>query len=118
MDYKGRYREAVGSLMWLSNNTRPDIADAVRAASRHNGNPTPEDWRKVLRIFEYLNSTVDLGITYERGSSEKLVAFSDADYAKFDDRRSVSGGAILFCCAVVVFFLKDTEKRHAFYYAD
>ena len=71
VDYKGRYREAVGSLMWLSNNTRPDIADAVRAASRHNENPTPEDWRKVSQIFEHLNSTVDLGITYERGSSEK-----------------------------------------------
>ncbi|CAM9968957.1 unnamed protein product [Sphacelaria rigidula] len=62
-DYKGRYREAVGLLMWLSNNTRPDITNVVRAASGHNENPTPEDWRKVLRIFEYLNSTVDLDIT-------------------------------------------------------
>ncbi|CAM9690706.1 unnamed protein product [Sphacelaria rigidula] len=51
-DFEGTYREAVGSLMWLSIKSRPDIADAVRAASRHNENPTPEDWRKVLRIFE------------------------------------------------------------------
>ncbi|CAM9775940.1 unnamed protein product, partial [Sphacelaria rigidula] len=80
--------------MWLSINTRPDIADAVRAASRHNKNPTPKDWRKVLRISEYLKTTVDLRITYARGSSDELVAYADADYAKFDDRRSVSGGAI------------------------
>ncbi|CAM9845102.1 unnamed protein product, partial [Sphacelaria rigidula] len=52
--FRRRYCEAVGSLIWLSNNTRPDIADAVRAASRHNENPTAEDWRKVLRVFEYL----------------------------------------------------------------
>ena len=51
-------------LMWLSINTSPDIADAVRAASRHNENPTPEGWRNVLRIFEYLKTTADLGITY------------------------------------------------------
>ncbi|CAM9372171.1 unnamed protein product [Sphacelaria rigidula] len=68
-DFEGRYREAMGSLMWLSINTRPDIADAVRAAFHHNKNPTPEDWRKVLRIFEYLKTTIDLGITYARGSS-------------------------------------------------
>ncbi|CAM9865370.1 unnamed protein product [Sphacelaria rigidula] len=42
-DFRGRYREAVGSLIWLSSNTRPDIADAVRASSRHNENPTAED---------------------------------------------------------------------------
>ncbi|CAN0066305.1 unnamed protein product [Sphacelaria rigidula] len=42
-NFEGRYRETVGSLVWLSINTRPDIADAVRAASRHNENPTPED---------------------------------------------------------------------------
>ena len=73
-DFVGRYREAVGSLMWLSINTRPDIADTVRAASRHNENPTPRDWRRVLRIFEYLKTTVDLGITCVRGSSDELVA--------------------------------------------
>ena len=96
--------------MWLSINTRPDIADAVRAASRHNENPTPSDWRKVLRIFEYLKTTVDLGITYEKGSSDELVAYADSDYAKFEDRRSVSGGAIFFCGAVVGFFSR-TQKN-------
>ncbi|CAM9112214.1 unnamed protein product, partial [Sphacelaria rigidula] len=95
-DFRGRYCEAVGSLMWLSSNARPDIADAVRAASRHNENPTAEDGRKVLRGFEYLRTTIGFGITYVRGSSDKLVAYADADYAKLDDRRPVSEGAISF----------------------
>ena len=42
-------REAVGSLMWLSTMTRPDISNAVRAAPRHFHTPrqaiesSPED---------------------------------------------------------------------------
>ncbi|CAN0104782.1 unnamed protein product [Sphacelaria rigidula] len=49
-DLRGRYRKAVGSLTWVSTDDRPDIAYAVRAASRQNKNPTPEDWRNMLRI--------------------------------------------------------------------
>ena len=30
------YREAVGPLMWLSNMTRPDISNAVRAVACHS----------------------------------------------------------------------------------
>ncbi|CAN0103649.1 unnamed protein product [Sphacelaria rigidula] len=96
--------------MWLSSNTRPDIADAVRAASRHNENPTAEDWRKVFRDFEYLRAAVDLGITFIRGSSDELVAYVDADCAKFDDRRSESEGAIFFRGAVVGFFSRTQRN--------
>ncbi|CAN0004810.1 unnamed protein product, partial [Sphacelaria rigidula] len=53
------------------------------------------------RIFEYVNSTVGLGITYERGSSEELLTYADVDYVNFDGRCSVSGGAIIVCGVVV-----------------
>ena len=31
----GLFRELVGRLMWLANQTRPNIANAVRAVARH-----------------------------------------------------------------------------------
>ena len=34
------YREAVGSLVWLSTMTRPDISIAVRGVLRLSNNPT------------------------------------------------------------------------------
>ncbi|CAN0027044.1 unnamed protein product, partial [Sphacelaria rigidula] len=45
-----------------------------------------------------------------RDSSDEWVAYADADDATFDDRRSVSGGAIFFCAAVVGFFSR-TQKN-------
>ena len=37
------YKEAVGSLLYLANGTRPDINYAVNVVSRHQINPTQED---------------------------------------------------------------------------
>ena len=33
------FREVVGSLMWIANQTRPDISNAVRAVARHFHEP-------------------------------------------------------------------------------
>ena len=50
------YREAVGSLLYLSEGTRPDIAYAVNALSKTQNNYTTEDWVKVKRVFRYLKA--------------------------------------------------------------
>ena len=51
------YREAVGSLMWLSTMTRPDISNAVRAVARHSHNATDRHSKAVLKIMAYLHGT-------------------------------------------------------------
>ena len=89
------YREAVGSLMWLSTMTQPDISNAVRAVARHSHNPTDRHWKEVLKIMAYLHGTRGVGLTVVRGSEFELTVHSDADYAdKWNDRRSVSGTVI------------------------
>ena len=95
------YREAVGSLMWLSIMTRADISNAVRAVARHSHNPTERHWKAVLKIMD-LHGTRFLGLTFLRGSGLDLNAYSDADYAdKANDRRSVSGTVITLGGAAV-----------------
>ena len=84
------YREAVGSLMWLSTMTRPDISNAVHTVARHFHNPTDRYWNAVLKIMAYLHGTRGMGSTFVRSSGLDLTAYSDADYAdKSNDRRSV-----------------------------
>ena len=65
-------REAVGSLMWLSTMTRPDITNAVRAVARYAHEPTERLWQAIVKISLYLNGTKSLGITYVQGSGLSL----------------------------------------------
>ena len=85
-------REAVGSLMWLSIMTRPDITNAVLAVACYAHEPTERLWQAIMKIWSYLNGTKSLGITYVRGSGLSLNMYADADGASKDnDRRSVTG---------------------------
>jgi len=106
------FRELVGSLMWLSVSTRPDISNAVRSVARYSSAPKAIHWKAALGILAYINGTSSLGITYQKGTaaSISLEVFADADYAsKATDRRSVSGGVIM-CSGACVCWFSRTQK--------
>ena len=106
------FRELVGSLIWLSTQTRPDIFTAVRAVTRYCAAPKCVHWRAALGILGHVRRTSSLGITFQRGSvgERGLQAFADADYAsKATNRRSVSGGLVMFGGACVSWFSR-TQK--------
>uniref|UniRef100_A0A251T6N3 Putative zinc finger, CCHC-type n=1 Tax=Helianthus annuus TaxID=4232 RepID=A0A251T6N3_HELAN len=85
------YRSLVGSLMYLTN-TRPDIMFAVSKVSRFMESPKRSHWEAAKRILKYVKGTLDQGITYSKGGKQKLVGFSDSDYAgNVDDSKSTSG---------------------------
>ena len=86
-----RYYEIVGSLLFLSTRTRPDIAGAVNLISRHNANPTDANMISSKRVLRYLRGTTRFALRLEK-SGEELQAFSDADWAgDRKDRKSTSG---------------------------
>jgi Reverse transcriptase (RNA-dependent DNA polymerase)/Integrase core domain len=87
-----RYRKAVGSLIYITSRTRPDIATAVRMASEHLCAPTQEAWNALTRIFQYLKGTSDFSLVYRKGGGCEVRAYSDADWGScINDRKSVSG---------------------------
>ena len=109
---KWSFRELVGSLMWLSISTRPNISNAVRAVAVYY-TASRAIYRKVaLGILEYINGTSVYRITFQRGtlSSISLEVFADADYvSKATDRRSVSRGAIM-CGGASICWVFRTHK--------
>ena len=89
-----KYREAVGSLIYLSTCTRPDISFVVSKLSQHFAEPTVEHWNTVKHVFRYLKGTTEQGLFFRRNDTEKLGlrVYCDADWASDSaDRRSTSG---------------------------
>ena len=88
---KQLYQSAVGSLLYLSNWTRPDIAFAVSNVAKFSSNPTQEHWIAVKRILRYIKGTVTVGINYTVDNSD-IFGYCDADWAgDRNDRKSTSG---------------------------
>lgn len=86
----------VGSLLYLANATRPDIAFATNCLSRKVENPTSEDWRAAKRLVDYLRATLDLGLTY-KGVTEEVEMYVDASFASDkEDRKSTTGFIVKF----------------------
>jgi ribonuclease HI len=84
------YAPLIGSLMYLSICTRPDIAQAVGALARYMAAPTMVHWQAAKGVLRYLVGTADYGILF--GSSSGLETYCDADYAgDTDSRRSTTG---------------------------
>jgi hypothetical protein len=74
------YLSAIGALMYLANNTRPDIAFAVNLLARNSAAPTKRHWVGVKTVFRYLNDTKDLGLFYSRNQDPILLGYTDAGY--------------------------------------
>ena len=90
------YRQVVGSLMYLANGTRPDIAHALNSVARFCANPGRAHWNALKWILRYLVGTKDLCIRY--GKKVPDMPFSalhgnvDGSYGDdVDDRRSTTG---------------------------
>eukprot|EP00961_Rhodomonas_salina_P296844 3936705-Rhodomonas_salina.2 len=94
------FRSMVGSLMYLSVWTRPDISYAVNVLARHLNYASPKLIRAARRIFQYLKGTRLHGITFytndPSGRTTKLYAYSDASDADDPIARRTTGGYIVF----------------------
>src|ERR1041384_619307 len=85
------YRSMIGSLLYLCA-SRPDIMLSVCMCARFQFAPKESHYMAMKRILRYLVHTPNLGLWYPKGSSFKLVGYSDSDWAGDKvDRKSTSG---------------------------
>ena len=85
------YLSLVGALNHLSQYSRPDILFAVSSVAQRCSAPTERDLTAVVRIFNYLRATPELGIRYNRNSEIILVGCVDASHNQYDDARGHYG---------------------------
>ncbi len=56
-----RYRNMIGSLLFLANRTRSEIGTSVGILSQYSSKPTEFLIQAVKRVFRYLKVTKDFG---------------------------------------------------------
>ena len=99
------YRAMVGSLLYISIATRPDIANAVGVVSRFNSKPNQTHLTAVKRI--YLKGTINIQLSYTRSPSTGLLGYADADWAgDIDMRRSTSGYVFIYANGAISYMSK------------
>ena len=101
--------------MWLANQTRPDILNAVQTVSRYSHAPKRLHWQAAMHVLMYVRFTSSFGIIFQRGmvGGDRMKLFADSDFAsKATDRRSVSGPVGIFAGACVMYLCR-TQKSVA-----
>jgi hypothetical protein len=82
----------VGSLIYATTCTRPDLSWAVSKLSQRLSNPRDVDFTMLKHVFRYVQGSVDKCMTFTKTSTLKWEAHSDADWASSPtDRRSTTG---------------------------
>jgi hypothetical protein len=77
------YASIVGMMMYLCNNSRPDIAFAVNQCARYTHHPTEKHGKYLKHIGKYLKKTKDKGLILNPKKDEplKIDCYVDADFA-------------------------------------
>jgi hypothetical protein len=75
------YPSIVGMLLYLSTNTRPDIAFAVSQVARFSYSPRQSHATAIKTIVRYLSRTSDKGIIMRPNGRLNLDCYVDADFA-------------------------------------
>ena len=95
------YLSLIGSLLYASNGSRPDISYAVSLLARFSTNPHPRHWQAAKRVLRYLRLTTQYHITYA-GTSGQIAGYVDTDLAgDSSDRKSTTGYIYTICGGAV-----------------
>ena len=86
------YREAVGSLLWIANGTRPDVAFAFSHVAKYMSNPGMEHWDAVKRILRYLKGTQNLKLTYNGNRNVSVSGYTSGSLPLVNKFREAKEG--------------------------
>ena len=101
------YLAGVGSLMYASMATWPDITYATNKLNQFNADPGLPHWMALQRVFHYLKRTRTLALTLGGVTEPRLTGYTDLDYTGCTDTCwSTSGYVFTLGCGPVSWSLK------------
>lgn len=99
------YTQLIGSLMYLTIATHPNISYAVNQLAQYTSNPKPLHWTAVKRIFRYLkymkNTTLTYGGKDTKIKNSDLNFFCDANWGNGPDQKSINRYVVIIAGGAV-----------------
>ena len=74
-----KYQSVIGSLLYLSLGTRPDVAYAVIKLVQYNSNPSVAHYKAALTIVRYIAWTPDYRLVFNGKANNGLCCWADSD---------------------------------------
>ena len=100
---KRRRDAVVGALLWLAACTRPNLTYTTSVLVRFVSNPARVHYVAMQRVLAFLQTTANTSLVLRPGGSLGVVVYTDSSW---DEKLSVSGGAIFFMNALVVWYAR------------
>ena len=88
------FHKIVAKLLFACKRARPDIQTAVAFLTTRVTKSDDDDWKKLKRCLQYLNSTIDLKLTLSADNMTVIKWWVDASYAVHKDMKSHTGAAL------------------------
>ena len=99
------YRSGVGTLLYLTKHSRPDICNPVRELSTTMDAPAPAHLKEMYKLIRHVLATKGYGLKFElRKDIIKwaLKALSDSDFASDKETRISVFGYIIYFCGIPI----------------
>ena len=84
------YRSGVGTLLYLTKHSRPDICNPVRELSKTIDTPAPLHLKEIYKLIRFVLTTKDFGLKFKLMKNTKkwaLKAISDSDFDRDKETR-------------------------------
>ena len=85
------YRSLVGKMLYYVNKMDIPCSNAIRELAQHLEAPGEEHWKYINRMVGFLKTRIKKGKIIRKPKELRYVGWSDSDYAKAKDRKSITG---------------------------
>ena len=112
------YQQILGSLMYMSTSTRPDITFAISFLSRRMKNPQKCDELMLSGVLKYLEETGDLQLNYTRkddleSGEVEILLYTDSDWGGDRDDCASTSGYLCFLNGNLISWRSKKQDRVA-----
>ena len=109
-ELRTKYQSVIGSLLYLSLGTWPDIAYTVIKLAQYSSNPSVVHYKAALTIVHYIAWTPDYHLVFDGKANNGLCCWADSDWATDSDTRQSQMGYVFKLASSPVCWSSHTQK--------